>query len=186
MITPDQQPNESAKAFSAFRIYCDLGPTRTTTAVAAKYGASRALMSRWSYRHAWVKRAAMWDASNEAVRRAAEAKALKEQADVWAQRQLEYRGKAWELSEGLLKKATEMLALPVVQRTVSDDGKTVIINPGKWHLGHAIQALKTVDELRRLLLGLHTEKTEISGPDNGPIAVAAASVKIEIPDNGRD
>lgn len=57
----NKQPKETKKAFEAFKLYRDMGFERSQAKVAKKLGKSTQLMSRWSRKYKWVKRAAAWD-----------------------------------------------------------------------------------------------------------------------------
>lgn len=63
----DRQPGESAKAFEAFTLYRDLGPSRSAREVATGLRKSVTLISRWCTAYGWVERGAQWD--EEADRR---------------------------------------------------------------------------------------------------------------------
>ena len=56
-----RHPDETAKAYAAFRYYRDLGAPRTAAKVREKFGLSLRLAERWSSVHAWVVRALAWD-----------------------------------------------------------------------------------------------------------------------------
>ena len=59
---PDErQPWETAKAYEAFKIYLDMGASRSTRKVAQKLGKSGALISRWSSENSWLERARRYD-----------------------------------------------------------------------------------------------------------------------------
>src|SRR5215210_845444 len=58
----ERRSTESGPAFEAFRTYCELGPERSTRKVADQLNKHVSLIARWSSRHAWVRRAASWDA----------------------------------------------------------------------------------------------------------------------------
>ena len=57
--TPDwgRLQNETEEAFEAFVLYRDMPVPRTQAAVAEQLGKSRSLISRWSAKHQWVRRA---------------------------------------------------------------------------------------------------------------------------------
>ena len=57
----DRQERESSKAFSAFTMFLEAGPTRSAVGVAAKCGKSVSLLWRWSARFSWLERARQWD-----------------------------------------------------------------------------------------------------------------------------
>ena len=54
-------PDETAKAYAAFRYYRDLGEQRAIQKVTQKFTISDTLAKRWSRTHAWVRRARAWD-----------------------------------------------------------------------------------------------------------------------------
>ena len=62
-----RHPDESAKAYAAFRYYRDLGASRAAAKVWEKYGISRGLVERWSTVHAWVSRARAWDEHQDRI-----------------------------------------------------------------------------------------------------------------------
>ena len=56
-----RHPDETARAYAAFRYYRDLAAQRTAEKVRYKFGLSQRLVERWSSAHAWVRRALAWD-----------------------------------------------------------------------------------------------------------------------------
>ena len=62
-----RHPDETAKAYAAFRYYRDLGEQRAAAKVWEKYGLSRGLVERWSTVHAWVIRARAWDEHQDRI-----------------------------------------------------------------------------------------------------------------------
>jgi len=65
---------ESAKAYQAFCVYRDLGPTRSLSKVAHSLTKSRTLLADWSVKWGWVERAAAYDAEQERLAAAEEAR----------------------------------------------------------------------------------------------------------------
>jgi Phage terminase small subunit len=57
----ERQKGESRKAYEAFRIYRDMGATRSLAKVAEKLGKSKTLIERWSRRDNWVERCRQYD-----------------------------------------------------------------------------------------------------------------------------
>ena len=70
----ERMEGEGAKAFEAFRIYRDMGPERTITAVGKQLSKSRNLIDRWKDRWNWVERVRAYDNDLE---RAAHQEAVK-------------------------------------------------------------------------------------------------------------
>ena len=62
-----RHPNETAKAYAAFRYYRDLGEQRSLVKVGQKWGEIRTLIERWSHEHAWVIRARLWDEHQDRI-----------------------------------------------------------------------------------------------------------------------
>lgn len=184
----ERQPNESSKAFEAFRLYRDMGPERSAEAVAKKLGKSRKGLDRWSSRFSWVDRARAWDDFLDAKQRAAEAKKLEGEAAKWAARKAEHQNKLWERKVKLEEKLHAMLQFPLAE-TRTADGRT-IVKPTRWTFGEAARLTEAITKLERLAMGLPTDKTEHTGPDGeqivAPIIQPQMVVKVILPDNGRE
>lgn len=57
----ERRPGEHGRAYTGFRAFRDLGPTRTLEPIAAVVGANPDTVRRWSSRYDWFERAEMWD-----------------------------------------------------------------------------------------------------------------------------
>lgn len=67
----ERLPQETAKAFYAFKIYRDLSPNeRNLTKVSKKYRKKVYIINRWSQVHNWRKRALAYDEHLDALARA--------------------------------------------------------------------------------------------------------------------
>ena len=64
-----KRTDESAEAFQAFATYRDMGVGRSTAAVGQQVGKGKALMDRWSSKHAWVARAHAFDLETDRRKR---------------------------------------------------------------------------------------------------------------------
>ena len=62
-----RHPDESARAFAAFRYYRDLGAQRSAGKVRSKFVLSLRLIERWRSVHAWVLRARLWDEHQDRI-----------------------------------------------------------------------------------------------------------------------
>ena len=62
-----RHPNETAKAYAAFRYYRDLGEQRAGVRVQRKFSLSARLIARWSTVHAWVRRTRAWDEHQDRI-----------------------------------------------------------------------------------------------------------------------
>lgn len=68
----ERQVGETAKAFYAFNVYRQLGPSRSIRATGEKLGKTATHLEKWSHRFDWVIRAGDWDAHMAGIARAAE------------------------------------------------------------------------------------------------------------------
>ncbi len=89
----ERQQGESPKAFAAFVVYRDIGPTRSQEEVSRRLAKSRQVISRWSARYNWVERARMYDRAIDAkARRQAEQKAAREREQMFYRHAEQSRG----------------------------------------------------------------------------------------------
>ncbi len=154
----EQRPNESAKAFAAFSLYLSLGPQRSLAAVSQKLKKSEGLMARWSGQHRWVERTDAYVRHLAKVEAEAQTALLREKAVEWGQRQQSLREEEWTIHEECIRAAREAL------KRFYERGKGAT-------LGDVARLLDLASKLGRLSSGLATDKTEVTGPDNGPIRV---------------
>ena len=96
----EQQNGEGAKAFEAFCIYRDLGPSRSLAKVAKRLGKSNTLIERWSAAYDWVNRCNAWDLEQDRVARQQqldEIKKMRKRHAAVAQKALEKIAEALEM-----------------------------------------------------------------------------------------
>ncbi len=84
----------------------------------------------------WEERAAAYDAHQRTL-----------DQQKWQQRRDELRQLEWEMAQSGLRKAQEMLKMPIARKT-SEDGRT-IIEPAKWTFRDAIAILTECSALAR-------------------------------------
>ena len=154
----EQLPNESAKAFTAFSLYLSLDHERSLEAVARKLGRCKALMERWSRQHRWVERTDAYVRHLAKVETEAQTALLRQKASEWGNRQQSLREEEWTIHEECIRAAREAL------KRFYERGKGAT-------LGDVARLLDLASKLGRLSSGLATDKTEVTGPDNGPIRV---------------
>lgn len=138
----EQIKGERAKAFEAFKVYRDLGPSRTLSDVAMILGKEPPYVGQLSKRWQWVQRARAWDVAED--RRANEAR-LK------AREEMEQRH--IELACGM-----QVLALEAIQRLADKaqkDAADGVLNPDT-----VVKFVKAATELERLSRGSPSEITE--------------------------
>jgi len=61
----ERREDESAEAFEAFTHYRDFGANRSLAKVGQELGKSTTLMEKWSKKHQWVRRVALWEAEED-------------------------------------------------------------------------------------------------------------------------
>lgn len=175
------QPAETTKAYQAFRVYRDLGPSRTQAKAAdildmqvnarhAKSSPSNALAAL-SSKYRWVERVRAYDAYLETMLLGAQESALRDASRSWVARQSEIREREYALAMGLAEKVQEMLAYPVrriTRRTESKDGKRVyltIIEPARWDWKSAADILARIGYQARLAADMVTDGARAPSPD---------------------
>ncbi len=146
----EQQPDESGRAFEAFRAYRDLDPgDRSYRKVAEQLRKSPSLIGRWSSQHRWVERAEAWD---------------REQDRLW---QAGLRRRRSRIVDRHLAIANAAL-VKVTQRLVNLDAE-------KLSAVEVTRMLEVVTRIEREALTLGQPiQHEISGPAGEPLTVQLA------------
>ena len=166
------QEGESAKAFSAFETYRDLGPSRTLREAAGiHYGRENPsqgqydTLRRWSRQHAWAERVEHYDQWLRMERHDAVAEHVRAQAEDHAKRESRLREKALEAREQAMERTLLMLKSPLYeQRRSIEDGPsgeeiTLVMVPAKWSLSTAVNLYN----LSQNNAGLTAEEIEATG-----------------------
>jgi len=182
----DRLPSETDRAYRGFMAYRDLGRGRSVDAAHQSATGRQERGNRepgraprrwefWSAQHFWRERCRAWDDEQDRIAEEARAKAAEEEAAKWAAREVKFKEDAWKAVESLTKRAQEMLGWPLQTQTttVEADGKTqhVTIAPARWSMEQAARFLEAADKIGRLVLGLATERAEVSGPEGKPLEV---------------
>jgi hypothetical protein len=129
MLTNSPFDREPARAFAAFSLYRDLGPSRSLTGAWEKHcydtGAAQAKCpghwQRWSVQWQWVERARQFDIELDSLKREAYADRVRELEQDHAEFEFEYqkilKNSVYEI-EGMLQKAG---AAPITDITQSKE-----------------------------------------------------------------
>jgi len=86
----ERQPGETPKAWEAFTVYRDLGPSRSLRAAGQQLGKSTVVCEKWSARWDWVNRCREWDRHTDGLRRAAQVEAIETMSRRHADQAQEY------------------------------------------------------------------------------------------------
>lgn len=130
VITPEpweRQQSETSKAYEAFCIYRDLGPSRSIAKVGERLGKNTVTLERWSSRNDWVKRSTAWDEEQDRIAREAQLGEIKKM-----------RKRHADLANAMLVKAARAL-----QRIPEDEIKA----------GDVSRMVETASRLERLSRG---------------------------------
>jgi hypothetical protein len=150
----DRQNTDTDKSWLSFCAYRDLGRDRTLEKVRLQSGLrSVRKLESWSSKHNWVKRCAAYDDDEMQT----ESIALQK---LRLKRRLKLEKDAWDRYEKLIKKADQLLAIPIVSKSVSQDGATVFMPSNKWSLRDAIAFYEYSDKLGLLASGGETKKLD--------------------------
>lgn len=177
----EQQPDESSRAFAAFRLYLSLGEQRSVPAVAraraksGQYGKTGSLsrLKDWAAKHVWQERLRAWLAYQAEVEQAALDEQAKKRAVIWAEREQAFRERRFNLGQKLLQRAEDMLKHTLTRRSKKSKRGQTIIEPTEWNIGQAARLAEAGDKLTSLSLGIATDSQEVSGKDGTPIVPAA-------------
>ena len=163
----ERQPEETNKAWNAFRIYRDLDPSeRSTEKVRKVLGCNTARhLETWSSRYEWVSRAGAYDAHMDELKR--------------NQRERERLA----ASERRIQLAKNMQLVGGAK--IQDIGKKI---QDALKKGEAIPAMSLKDaaalidagiKLERLEAGLTTGNQALTGADGGPVKVVHTYVLVD-------
>lgn len=151
-------PRESAKAFAAFRAYCNLGPQRSLARVAADLGKSKVLMERWSRQHRWLERIAAHDRQVAELEREAIERLAVERAVEWHRLQEGVKREAWNEAQATL----------TMVRKAREDWLNKGRTPG-WE-GLA-RMLELAFKLKQFAAGMPSEVKEVNTTVSGTIDI---------------
>jgi hypothetical protein len=174
----EKQPGESEKAYEAFSLYRDMGPSRSLAKVGQALGKSTALMERWSSQHDWQDRVESLRVRDEMIRREAVEEALRSEAEGLARRRAALEEKLLEARERAADQAIAMLAYPIARltnTTTSEDGAVVhnTFEAARWSKA-TIASLVAVAAGRHMPQGEPDDEPEDSGGFD-PVALEAMS-----------
>lgn len=172
----DRLNNESAKAYEAFKTFCELGHKRSIRLLSRTMHKSVVLLQGWSKKHGWPMRAKQYDENLIRIQRESEQKSIEQQSKSWAARTVAARGNAWDMAQEFRARAKKMLQWPMEKKTTTKNGKTVNIHPAKWNMTDAARFGDIATKLEYLATGQSTENVSHSGPDGGPIIIEATAV----------
>jgi hypothetical protein len=178
----ERQHGESARAYSAFRMWLETDPVteRSQLGTYRRFtGNSEAraypgYFRQWIENHRWVERARQYDQFiNRQRERIETAKRIKRQQQ-WEQRREQVADEGWELAEGLIAKAKEILRAPTFEQTVTRESlgangqviQEITIKPGRFSIRDAGRLIEVADRLRRLAAEMATEQIEIVTPES--------------------
>jgi hypothetical protein len=106
----DRLPRESVKAFTAFRMYLDLGPERSLASVAAKLGRSKVMMEKWSRKYDWCRRVGAHAGYVAEIERQAIESLAREKAIEWRTVWEEQKIAEWKQRCRLVRLAEQVIA----------------------------------------------------------------------------
>ena len=128
----DRQNSDTDKSWLAFCKYRDMGGDRSLEKVRQEIGhRSGRNVQIWSSKYKWNERCRAFD--DDELR--SHSAALQQQRINY---KLQMEEDTWEKRKKFLKKADLILNVPITQKIVTDDGKTIFMPTNKWRLVDAI------------------------------------------------
>lgn len=144
----DRQPKESGPAWEAFRIYRDMGLTRSITKVSAEVDKNRQLIGRWSKTHTWPLRAIAYD---------------------------KFCDREWQLTmQEEAAKANKKAALIAAKMIARVEAATDFL--AFEDAGELARVFDVATKIQARALGMSTENVQISGKPGSPVEVADVSL----------
>ena len=137
----DRQDTDTDKSWLAFCQYRDMGGDRSLEKVRQEIGhRSGRNVQIWSSKYKWNERCRAFDADE-----------LRSHGSALQKQRLKYKLEiekmAWERRKKFLKKADQILNIPIVNSITTEDGITIYTPTDKWRLTDAIAFSKYADEL---------------------------------------
>lgn len=179
----ERQPGESQRAFAAFAVYRDLGPSRSISAVARITGRTRSLIGDWSARYRWVERAAAFDREEDRRRieaHFAEAERMAARHAQTAQLFVRLLGLPAQALAARLRDDPEAVLDELRWKTIVRDGEEVRVPRPATELLRLMRdlsgALVSVATMERLARGAPSERAEVTGPGGGPVLSATVAL----------
>lgn len=177
----ERQPDESERAFAAFRTWLEVDPTQGRSLINAyRQFAGRPEVKKppgyfrgWSIKYQWEDRARKYD--NDVLRQEKEAewKTIVAERKKLKERRRHIAESGYDAAEKLIAKAFEILKAPtfhqkMVKEEVGPDGQTIVqhieIKPARFTLRDAASIITQADKLRRLATEMATEIVETIDP----------------------
>jgi hypothetical protein len=175
MIPITQLPGEGNKAYEAFQLYLKLGDKRSMRLLSQKLTKTELMLRQWSSEFKWKERIKTYNYEQLQRERAAEDLAANALAELRVRRKAQLEANAWELYESFIEKVRGMLRFPLQTRTTTDEeGRNVVVMPGKWTFGDAARIMAAADAIGRMALGLPVGKHELTGANGESLIPVAA------------
>jgi hypothetical protein len=187
---------ESAKAYSAFCVYRDLGSERSLQKAAEIVygsGAKRGQLERWSSKFDWVARCRTYDDWKEMLVQSAIAEREQQAAGDVAAREAKLREDALEVRELAARKVKIMLKWPLLEEVVRRDvdGREVEVHyhPARWSLA-TVPGLVAImrgreDDVPADELGGEIDTSELSNEEIETLLAIERKIRFKRPDEAR-
>lgn len=162
----DKLSEESSRAYRGLRVYLDLGPERTLRKVAEELEIGENRIKIWSSKFNWRERADAWENYLAHASQLRAKQIIEKASEKNARRFADLKEEEFQAAQLLLKKAKEILELPVTKQTIEEvdeagNPRVIIIEPMKVSPKDAGAILKIYSELSRLSLGVETSREKI-------------------------
>lgn len=167
----ERQPGETEQAYKLFRAYRDMGPAaRTMERVREQAGlrpSSLRRIQRQASAHAWVERAAAYDAWTETIRRDERERGFREEERLRFQQRRELVNKELDISTKALDRVMEGLQGPMwrQKRVDTETGAVTIIEPTRWTFRDLAAVFVLADRRARLALEMFGDAARAPTPE---------------------
>jgi len=164
---------ETAHDYYVFKLFLDLGVTRSMKEVADITKIAPAVVRQIAEINDWEDRVTKYDRHVVELEFEARDQSIVTSASEWEARRTQVREKAFNNANRLIDKALQMLEFPLDVETTTteisdgEDGTTVVTNnvvrmPARWSFRDVATLLSTADQLQRLAADMTTSNTKIT------------------------
>lgn len=148
----ERQEGETPKAWEAFKVYRDLGSTRSLAKCAELYYGARknlAQLAKWSAKNAWVERVQAYEDYKEMERREAIERYDRTRYQSEAEKDGEIQNRLRGVKEKLLGRLETMAEWPLEKRSIErgENGEEITnIYPARWSFHTVVKAIEVLDD----------------------------------------
>lgn len=154
--------DETRPSNESLHDYWYMGNERSLPSLARQYTEKAQKAGKKKYRR--LRTLKGWSTNYDWQARIRRAQQIEDEriADLWRQRQTEWREQEWEIADRISKKVQTMLDFPLSRRIVDgDDGTRITIEPVNWRASDIARMIEAASKLARLSASIEDLPTKV-------------------------